>query len=64
MQDDGKLERGYAISWELYRVINGLNPNKMYINDETYLSIDDETIDIDAPWQIEVLNDKLRTRSN
>lgn len=63
LQDEGKLERGYAISWELYRVLNGLDPNKQYINDDTYLSIDDETCDIDAPWQIEVLNEKLRDRS-
>ena len=62
LQDDGKLERGYALSWELYRVLNGLDPNKMYINDDTYLSINDETIDIDAPWQIEELNKKLNDR--
>ena len=60
LQDEGKLERGYAISWELYRVLNGLDPNKQYINDDTYLSIDDETIDIDAPWQIEKLNERLK----
>ena len=59
LQDEGKLERGYALSWELYRVLNNLDPNKMYINDDTYLSINDETIDIDAPWQIEELNRKL-----
>lgn len=59
LQDEGKLERGYAISWELYRVLNGLDPNKQYINDDTYLSISDETIDIDAPWQIEEMNKKL-----
>lgn len=60
LQDEGKLERGYAISWELYRVLNGLDPNKQYINDDTYLSIDDETIDIDAPFQIEQLNARLK----
>ena len=59
LQDEGKLERGYAVSWELYRVLNGLDPNKQYINDDTYLSIDDITIDIDAPWQIEQLNKKV-----
>ena len=59
LQDEGKLERGFALSWELYRVLNGLDPNKQYILDETYLSIDDETIDIDAPFQIEQLNKKL-----
>ena len=60
LQDGGKLERGFAISWELYRVLNGLDPNKQYINDDTYLSINDETIDIDAPWQIEQLNERLK----
>ena len=60
LQDEGKLERGYAISWELYRVLNDLNPNEMYIYDNTYLSIDDETIDIDAPYQIDELNRRLQ----
>lgn len=59
LQDEGKLERGYAISWELYRVLNNLDPNKMYIYDNTYLSINDETIDIDAPFQIDELNKRL-----
>lgn len=63
LQDEGKLERGYALSWELYRVLNNLNPNYQYINDDTYLSIDDETIDIDAPWQIEVLDERIRNNS-
>lgn len=64
LQDEGKLERGYAISWELYRVANNLDPNKMYINDDTYLSINDETIDIDAPSQIEKLDTKIRELEN
>lgn len=59
LQDIGRCERGYAISWELYRVLNGLDINKQYILDDTYLSINDETIDIDAPYQIEELNKKL-----
>ena len=63
LQDEGKLDRGFAISWELYRVLNGLDPNKQYIIDSTYLSIDDETIDIDAPWQIEVLDERIRNSS-
>lgn len=62
LQDEGKLIRGYAISWELYRVLNNLDPNKQYIKDETYLSINDETIDIDAPWQIDQLNRKVNKR--
>lgn len=60
LQDEGKLERGYAISWELYRVLHKLDPNKQYIYDNTYLSIDDETIDIDAPYQIDELNARLK----
>lgn len=59
LQDNGKLERGYALSWELYRVMNGTDPNYMLIDDNNYLSIDDETIDIDNPWQIEELKKKV-----
>lgn len=59
LQDEGKLDRGYAISWELYRVMNGTDPNYMLINDDNYLVIDDETIDIDEPNQIEPLNNKM-----
>ena len=59
LQDEGKLERGYAISWELYRVLNGLDPNKMYINYKTYLSIHDLTIDVDTPEQIEEVNKRI-----
>lgn len=64
LQDEGKLERGYAISWELYRVMNGTDPNYMLINDNNYLSIDDETIDIDAEWQIKELDKKIRGLNN
>lgn len=59
LQNKGQLERGYAISWELYRVDNELDPNYMLIKDESYLSINDETIDIDNPSQIEELNNKI-----
>lgn len=59
LQDKGLLQRGYAISWELYRVDNGLDPNYMLILDDSYLSINDETIDVDSPEQIKELNRKL-----
>ena len=59
LQDEGKIERGYAISWELYEVLNGYNVNDFIIDKETYLVIDDETDDIDSPEQIEILNKKL-----
>ena len=58
LQDEGKIERGYAISWELYEVLTGRNVNDFIITEDTYLSISDETIDIDAPWQIDVMNRK------
>lgn len=60
LQYEGKLARGYAISWELYRVMNNLNPNRMVIIDDTYLSINDETIDVDYPEQIDLVNNGLR----
>ena len=59
LQDEGKIERGYAISWELYEVLNGYNVNDFIIDKETYLVIDDETDDIDKPEQIELLNKKV-----
>ena len=59
LQDEGKLERGYAISWELYRVMNGYDPNYMLINDNNYLVINDLTIDVDEPYQIEEVNKRI-----
>lgn len=60
LQDTGKLNRGLAISWELYRVLNNLDPNRMVILEETYLCISDNTIDVDYPEQIEMVNKGLR----
>ena len=59
LQDEGKIERGYAISWELYEVLNGYDINDFIIDKETYLVIDDETDDIDSPEKIEILNKKV-----
>ena len=59
LQDEGKVERGYAIAWELYQVLNGHDVNGFDINIDTYLPIYDETIDIDSPEQIRILEDKL-----
>ena len=58
LQDEEKCDRTPVI-WELYRYLNGLDINIQDIKDETYICIDDETIDIDAPWQIEELNRKI-----
>lgn len=62
LQDEGKIERGYAISWELYEVLNGHNVNDFIISEDTYLAIYDETDDIDSPKQIEILNKKVRDK--
>lgn len=59
LQDEGKIDRGYAISWELYEVLNGHNINDFIITEDTYLVIADETIDIDEPWQIDELKNKI-----
>ena len=59
LQDEGKVDR-HPISWELYRVLYCLDINKMNILDDSYLSIDDETIDIDDPEQIELVNEGKR----
>ncbi len=61
LQDEGKLDRGYAISWELYRVMNGDNPNYMLVHDNNYLSINDLTIDIDTPEQIEQVEKRIKS---
>ena len=58
LQDEGKCER-MPVSWELYEVLNGYDVNDFIIDKETYLPIYDETIDIDAPWQVEELNKKV-----
>lgn len=58
LQDEGKTER-LALCWELYRYLNNLDINVQNIVSDTYLMIDDETIDIDSPEQIETLNKKL-----
>lgn len=59
LQDEGKIERGYAISWELYEVLNDYDINDFIIDKETYLVIDDETDDVDRPEKIEILNKKV-----
>lgn len=60
LQDQGAFNRGFAISWELYRVMNNLDVNKMVILEESYLCISDNTIDVDYPEQIDMVNKGLR----
>lgn len=58
MQDEGKLQR-VAITWELYRYLNKLDVNIQNVLDKTYICIDDETMDIDTPEEIEELRKRV-----
>lgn len=57
MWDEGKLNR-HPITWELYRYLNGLDVNVQAVKNETYICIDDGTMDVDAPHVIEKLETK------
>ena len=46
MQDNGLIKRT-PIVWELYRFLNGLDVNIQQVLDETYVCIDDGTMDVD-----------------
>lgn len=54
MQDDGITKR-MPIVWELYRYLNGLDVNVQQVLDETYVCIDDGTMDVDDFNKIEIL---------
>ena len=56
MQDKGLTKR-MPITWELYRYLNKLDVNIQQINDNTYICIDDGTIDVDIPQDIETMNE-------
>ena len=58
MQDKGLIKR-IPIVWELYRYLNGLDVNIQQVLDETYVCIDDETMDTDTPQKIQDLKDKF-----
>lgn len=59
LYDEGKTNR-HPITWELYRVENGFDVNVQKINPESYIPIDDETSDVDAPFVIEKLEKRIR----
>lgn len=54
LYDKGKINRN-PIVWELYRYLHNLDINIQRITTD-YVCIDDGTIDIDKPEQIEILN--------
>lgn len=55
LYDEGKTKR-HPIVWELYRYLNNLDINKQQVLEDTYVVIDDGTIDIDNKERIEELN--------
>ena len=50
LYNQGKVKR-HPIVWELYRYLNNLDINKQYIT-KNYVVIDDGTIDLDSPEDI------------
>ena len=58
LYDEGKVKR-HPIVWELYRYLNNLDINIQKVLDDTYVVIDDGTMDIDYPEEIELLNKKV-----
>ena len=58
MQDKGLTKR-VPIVWELYRYLNGLDVNVQQVLDETYVCIDDGTMDIDNVADIEKFKEKF-----
>lgn len=58
LQDEGKTIR-VPIVWELYRYLNNLNINVQNVLDETYVCIDDGTIDVDTPYAIEKIESEM-----
>ena len=59
MYDAGQLAR-HPITWELYRYLNSLDINRQAVRDDTYICIDDETADIDAPWRIPIVEAQIK----
>ena len=58
MQDMGLTKRT-AIVWELYRYLNGLDINVQQVLDETYVCIDDGTLDVDSWTAVEKIRRKF-----
>ena len=52
LYDEGKTKRN-PITWEVYRYLNGLDVNVMAVKDETYICIDDGTMDVDEPIKVQ-----------
>lgn len=62
LQDEGKTKRT-PIVWELYRYLNGLDVNVQQVLDETYVCIDDGTMDVDDLDKVEMVKKRFEKRS-
>jgi len=58
MQDKGLTKRT-PIVWELYRFLNGLDVNIQQVLDETYVCIDDGTMDVDDMNKVEMVRKRF-----
>ena len=58
LYDEGKVNR-QPIVWELYRYLHGLDINVQQIT-EDYVCIDDGTMDIDSPEELEQLKKEIK----
>lgn len=58
MQDEGLTKR-MPIVWELYRYLNGLDVNIQQVLDETYVCIDDGTMDADSSNKIQDMRERF-----
>ena len=58
LQDEGKTIR-MPIVWELYRYLNGLDVNIQQVLDETYVCIDDGTMDADSSNKIQDMRERF-----
>ncbi len=61
MQDEGKTKRT-PIVWELYRFLNGLDVNIQQVLDETYVCIDDGTMDVDDLDKVEMVRKRFERK--
>ena len=62
MQDDGVTKR-IPIVWELYRYLNGLDVNVQQVLDETYVCIDDGTMDVDDMNKVEMVRKRFENEN-
>ena len=58
LYDNGKVKR-QPLVWELYRYLNNLDINIQKVLEETYVCIDDGTMDVDSPKELEELRKRV-----